>query len=131
LAANELAQGPRSIPVRAEPGGAVTAVIQVVPVRRQAHDIFGSTSAIVILSELKAQAADATLVQSLFDLTPAEIAVAQSIASGLTVVQISKATGRAVPTIRNQVRSAMSKTGSTRQAELILLMRQLARRDRP
>jgi DNA-binding CsgD family transcriptional regulator len=131
LAAIELAQGPRSIPVRAEPGGAVTAVIQVVPVRRQAHDIFGSTSAIVILSELKAQAADATLVQSLFDLTPAEIAVAQSIASGLTVVQISKATGRAVPTIRNQVRSAMSKTGSTRQAELILLMRQLARRDRP
>ena len=111
--------------MRAEPGGAVTSVIQVVPVRRQAHDIFGSTSAIVILSEPKSQTADATLIHSLFDLTPAEIAVAQSIAAGLTVNQIAQSTGRSVTTIRNQLKSAMEKTGSARQVELALLIRQL------
>jgi DNA-binding CsgD family transcriptional regulator len=121
----DLAKSPRSIPVRAEPGGAVTAVLQVVPVRRHAHDIFGSTSAIVILSEPKMQTADAALIHSLFDLTPAEIAVARSVAAGMTVGQIALATGRSPTTVRNQLKSVMAKTGSSRQVELVLLMQQL------
>lgn len=125
LAAYKDARGHRSIPIRAEPGGTVTGVVQVVPIRRAAHDIFGSSCALVILSELKGQATSATLIQSLFDLTPAEISVAQAIAAGLSVGQIALTTGRAVATVRNQLRSAMSKTGSSRQVELALLMRQL------
>jgi DNA-binding CsgD family transcriptional regulator len=125
LAVIELAQSPRSIPVRAEAGGAITAVVQVVPVRRQAHDVFGSTAAVVILSEPKAQTADATLIHSLFDLTPAEIAVAQAIAMSQTPADIARSTGRSIATVRNQLRSAMLKTGSSRQVELVLLMRQL------
>lgn len=123
------ARGQRSIPVRAELGGLITAVLQVLPIRRAAHDIFGSTAAIVILSELKGQTASATLIHSLFDLTPAEIAVAQSIAAGLSVAQIAAATGRSVDTIRTQLKSAMHKTGSKRQIELALLVRQLSQRD--
>lgn len=125
LAAIDLANNQRSIPVRAEPGGAITGVVQVVPVRRQAHDVFGSTAAIVTLSQSKARTADATLIHSLFDLTPAEIAVAQAIALGQTPASIAQSSGRSIATVRNQIRSAMSKTGSTRQVELILLMRQL------
>jgi len=125
LASHKEALGQRSIPLRAAPGGAITGVIQVVPVRRTAHDIFGSTVAIVILSELKGQAASASLVQSLFDLTAAEIAVAQAIAAGHSVAQIAGSTGRSVATVRNQLRSVMAKTGSSRQVELALLMRQL------
>lgn len=123
------AKGQRSIPIRAELGGVVTAVVQVLPIRRAAHDIFGSTSAIVILSELKGQTASATLIHSLFDLTPAEIAVAQSIAAGLSVTQIAATTGRSVDTIRTQLKSAMLKTGSNRQIELALLVRQLSQRE--
>ncbi|RYE84758.1 MAG: response regulator transcription factor, partial [Hyphomicrobiales bacterium] len=71
----------------------------------------------------------ATLIHSLFDLTPAEIAVSQAIAAGQTAIQIAATTGRSVATVRNQLRSAMSKTGSTRQIELALLVRQLAQRE--
>ncbi len=74
--------------MRAEAGGAVTGVVQIVPIRRAAYDIFG-TDAIVVLSEPKQEGGDAALIQSLFDLTPAEIAVAQSIAAGLSVGQIA------------------------------------------
>jgi DNA-binding CsgD family transcriptional regulator len=119
----------RSIPLRAAPGEPITGVVQVVPIRRAAHDIFGSSTAIVILSELKGQTAGATLIHSLFDLTPAEIAVSQAIAAGQTAIQIAATTGRSVATVRNQLRSAMSKTGSTRQIELALLVRQLAQRE--
>ena len=116
-----------SIPVRRQLGGEVVAVLQIVPVRRNAHDIFGAASCIVTLSEMKDREADATLVQSLFDLTPAELAVARGIAAGQTVAAIVAASGRSVHTVRDQLKSIMSKTGSSRQAELILLMRQLAR----
>jgi DNA-binding CsgD family transcriptional regulator len=127
LAALRIARSPRSIPVRAEIGGAVNAVLQVVPIRRAAHDIFGSTDAIVVLSEPQSGAADATLIQSLFDLTPAEIAVAGAVAAGKTIADIARASGRSIVTVRNQLKSAMSKTGSSRQIELALLMRQLGR----
>lgn len=60
---------PRSIPVRKDEGGRIAAVLQVVPIRRAAHDVFGSSSAIVVLSEPRADGREATLVQSLFDLT--------------------------------------------------------------
>jgi DNA-binding CsgD family transcriptional regulator len=119
--------GVLSIPVRQELGGDVVAVIQTVPIRREANDIFGRASSIVILSEIRGGTADATLVQSLFDLTPAELTVARGIAAGQTVADIAAANGRSVHTVRGQLKSIMSKTGSTRQAELVLLMHQLGR----
>lgn len=116
-----------SVPVRLHDGGDVAAVVQIVPIRRNAHDIFGRASAIVMLSEVKDREPDGTLVQSLFDLTPAELAVARGIAAGQTVSGIAAAHGRSVHTVRGQLKSIMSKTGSTRQAELVLLMHQLGR----
>ena len=127
LASIQLPDAPRSVPLRAEPGGSAVAVIQIVPVRRNAHDVFGGTVAIMVLSQLKHPVADATLVHSLFDLTPAELAVAQAIAAGQSLAEIAKSTGRSIATIRNQLRAAMSKTGSVRQVELAILMRQLGR----
>jgi DNA-binding CsgD family transcriptional regulator len=126
LGALKLARAPRSIPIRAAPGEAVTAVLHVVPVRRAAHDIFGGTDAIIVLSEAARPGADATLIQSLFDLTAAEISVAQAIAAGHSVGSVAAASGRSLATVRNQLRSAMAKTGCSRQVELTLLMRQLA-----
>lgn len=118
--------GPRSVPVRNEPGGPVVAVVQIVPVRRAAHDIFGNTVAIVVLSEPREGVADTTLLHSLFDLTPAELAVAQGLAAGRSVAAIAAQSGRSVATVRNQLKSVMQKTGSPRQVDLVLLMQQLA-----
>ncbi len=125
LAALKAARGPRSIPVRNDVGSPVAAVIHIVPIRRSAHDIFGSTVAIAVLSEPKIGSAGATMAQSLFDLTPAEIAVAKAVAAGQTAAAIAKSTNRSVATVRNQLKSAMEKTGCRRQVELALLFQQL------
>jgi DNA-binding CsgD family transcriptional regulator len=98
----------------------------VVPVKRQAHDVFGDSAAVVVLSEPKSHSPDASLVQALFDLTPAEIAVAQAISAGHSPQYIAESTGRSVTTVRNQLQSVMAKTGCRRQVELALLMQQLA-----
>lgn len=118
-------ESPRSVPIRAVAGGAVTAVLQVIPIRRSAHDVFGSTSAIVVLSETAQSGMEYTLIQSLFDLTPAELAVAKSLAEGMTIQKIASKSERSSQTVRHQLKSIMSKTGCTRQLELVLLMRQL------
>ena len=125
LAALKLAHSPRSIPIRSEAGGAITSVIQVVPIRRAAHDVFGSAVAIVVLSEPKLGAAGSAMVQSLFDLTPAELGVVQAIVAGQTIAVIARQTGRSVQTVRSQLKSAMAKTGCSRQIDLVLLVRQL------
>jgi DNA-binding CsgD family transcriptional regulator len=120
--------GPRSIPVRRVPGGPVSGVLQVIPIRRAAHDVFGSASAIIVLSEAQQAGREATLLHSLFDLTAAELAVAQGIAGGLTVGQIARQNGRSVNTVRNQLSSVLQKTGCARQNELLILMNQLSGR---
>lgn len=120
------AAAPKSIPVRSVPGGPVTSVIQIAPVVRQANDIFGSTSAIVVLSEpASVGAISPTLIHSLFDVTPAELAVARGLASGKTINELAQLSGRSPITVRNQVKSVMAKTGCHRQVELVLLMNQL------
>lgn len=122
------AESLRSIPLRETAGGPVGAVLQIAPIRRAAHDIFGSCVAIAVLSEPKADARQATLVQSLFDLTAQELSVAKGISSGLSVAEIARQSGRSVHTIRNQLSAVLSKTGVSRQAEIVVLMNQLAGR---
>ena len=122
------AKSPRSVPIRNIAGGAVTAVLQIIPIRRSAHDVFGSTCAIAVLSESSQPGSDHTLIQSLFDLTPAELSVAKALAETQTIAEIAKSHGRSIETVRYQLKSIMSKTGCSRQIELVLLMRQLGQR---
>ena len=119
---------PRSIPVRMIEGGPVTAVLQIAPIRRAAHDVFGSSAAILVLSEARQEGREATLIHSLFDLTAAELAVANEIANGLTAKQIAVKSGRSINTVRNQLASILHKTGCSRQSELVILMNQLSGR---
>ncbi|MEO7222249.1 MAG: helix-turn-helix transcriptional regulator, partial [Devosia sp.] len=124
LATMKLALIKRSIPIRRpEPDGSMAAVIQVVPLRRLALDIFGNTAAILVLSEPTAEQNDGSLLLSVFDLTSAEVDVAHAISAGQTVKEISRSRGRSVATVRNQLRSVMEKTGSRRQVDLVLLLR--------
>lgn len=126
LAALKYAPLNRSIPIRPQHGAPLHAVVQVVPLRRLALDVFGNTAAILVLSQPRGDAKDGSLLLSLFDLTPAELDVAQGVATGLTVSQIAASKGRSVATIRNQLHSVMGKTGSSRQADLIILLNSLS-----
>jgi DNA-binding CsgD family transcriptional regulator len=62
------------------------------------------------------------LVQSLFDLTPAEARVARGLAAGKTVDDIAADGGTSANTIRTQVRGVLEKTGCNRQVDIVALL---------
>jgi DNA-binding CsgD family transcriptional regulator len=112
----------RSFPVRnivAE--GAM--VVHVIPIRLAARDIFARCAAALVLTPVTLpQAPPVELVQSLFDLTPAEARVARSLASGKTVEDIATDCGVSANTVRTHVRGVLQKTGRTRQTEVVALL---------
>ncbi|MFK8254114.1 helix-turn-helix transcriptional regulator [Ancylobacter terrae] len=102
------------------------AVLHVIPVRRAASDLFSRAMAILVLSVAGARShGPASLIQSLFDLTPAEANVATRIADGRTAEEIAQADQKSVDTVRNQLKAVLQKTGCHRQSDLVRLLGQL------
>jgi DNA-binding CsgD family transcriptional regulator len=98
-------------------------VAHVIPIRLSARDIFARSAAALVLTPVTLpQALPVELVQSLFDLTPAEARVARSLASGLTVDDIAAAGGVSPNTTRTHVRGVLEKTGCSRQSEVVALL---------
>ena len=98
-------------------------IAHVLPLRGSARDIFDRCAAVLVLTPVTMpQAPPVELVQSLFDLTPAEARVARSIASGDTVEEIATRGGVSHHTVRSQLRGILSKTGCRRQAEVASLL---------
>jgi DNA-binding CsgD family transcriptional regulator len=109
----------RSFPVRATAVDAMM-VAHVVPIRLSARDIFVRSAAVLLMTPVTLpQAPPVELVQSLFDLTPAEARVARSLASGKTVGDIATDGGISPNTIRTHVRGVLEKTGRTRQVDIV------------
>jgi hypothetical protein len=79
----------RSFPVRGS-DSRIALIAHVVPIRRSARDLFAHCIGVLILMPAQTpQAPSVELVQSLFDLTPAEARVARSLAMGQTVEEIA------------------------------------------
>lgn len=110
----------RSIPITKS---GAPAVLHVVPIRRDAPDLFSHTAAILVLTRAtnRAQASD-SLLQALFDLTPAESAVARRLSQGHTTRQIAMETGRSLETVRNQIKRVLGKSGYSRQSDLLVAL---------
>jgi DNA-binding CsgD family transcriptional regulator len=112
----------RSFPVR-DMGANVMMVAHVVPIRLSARDIFVRSAVVLILTPVALpQAPSVELVQSLFDLTPAEARVARTLAAGKTVDDIAADGGTSATTIRTQVRGVLEKTGCHRQVDIVALL---------
>lgn len=112
----------RSFPVRDAEGRAAM-VAHVVPIRRSACDIFARCAATLVLTPVATPLAPPVeLVQSLFDLTPTEAAVATALARGKTVEDIAVEGGLSPSTIRTHVRGVLEKTGCDRQSQVISLL---------
>jgi DNA-binding CsgD family transcriptional regulator len=112
----------RSFPARGE-ADAPSLVVHVVPIRLSARDVFIRSAAIVVLTPISLpDAAPVELVQSLFDLTPAEARVARGLARGKTVDDIAADGEVTVHTVRAQVRGVLEKTGCTRQVEIVAML---------
>jgi DNA-binding CsgD family transcriptional regulator len=85
-------------------------VAHVIPIRLSARDIFVRCAAAFVLTPVTLpQAPPVELVQSLFDLTPAEARVARSLAAGETVEAIATTRGVSQHTIRVHIRRVLGK----------------------
>lgn len=65
---------------------------------------------------------DPFVVAAMWDLSPAEAQVMVGLARGQTLQDMAQQRGVAMSTIRSQLRSTLSKTGASRQAELVSLL---------
>lgn len=116
----------RSFAARSTTGGA--AIVHVIPTAGQARDIFDGGLAVLILTPVaSSNAPDATVIRGLFDLSPSEARVARALTRGDTIEKIARDAGVARETVRSQVKAILSKTGTSRQAEMTALLAGLPR----
>jgi DNA-binding CsgD family transcriptional regulator len=112
----------RSFPVR-DAERSATMVAHVVPIRLSARDIFVRCAGVLVLTPVSLpNAPSVAIVQSLFDLTPAEARVARDLAEGKTVAAIASGSGASQNTIRTHVRGVLEKTGCNRQTDVVALL---------
>jgi DNA-binding CsgD family transcriptional regulator len=98
-------------------------VVHLIPVRRSAHDVFGSAMGILVVTPLgSAETLPEDLLNGLFDLSPAEVRAANGIIQGKTIEELAANFGLSRETIRSQVKAVLAKTGTARQADLVSLL---------
>lgn len=120
---DEHGKAPRSFAVRGPSDGAAALVAHVIPLRRTARDVIARCAGVLLLSPVTLpKAPPVELVQSLFDLTPAEARVARHLTTGQTVEEIAAESGVSPHTVRTQVRGVLEKTGCRRQVEAVALL---------
>jgi len=112
----------RSIPIAATPE-LPASIVHIIPVRAPANDVFTAASCVLVITSVaRPEIACAEVIQGLFDLTPAEARVARGIAAGNTVDDLATEAGIAAGTVRQQLKSVFSKTGVSRQTELVAIL---------
>ena len=104
-------------------GGKPPLILHLLPIRRAARDIFSRSMAILAVTEVgRIGSPDMRVLCGLFDLTPAEARIARGIAMARTPEAIAASLGISLETARSHLKRIMMKTGTTRQAELVLLL---------
>jgi DNA-binding CsgD family transcriptional regulator len=112
----------RSLALR-DAHAAAAMVAHVIPIRRTARDFFVRCAGMLVMTPVAPlQAPPLELVQSLFDLSPAEARVARRLVAGQTVDEIASIDGVSSNTVRTQVRGVLEKTGCRRQTDVIALL---------
>jgi len=83
-------------------------------------------AAVLVVDSDSGKEPDLAILRELFSLTPAEDRVTGRLVLGRSVDEIAQETGTSIETVRSQVRSILSKTGTTRQGEMISLVLRMA-----
>src|SRR6201999_995374 len=110
----------RSFPVRHADSAMVA---HVVPIRGSARDIFSRCAAMLMLTPVtRPEAPPVELIRSLFDLPPAEARVARGLAGGQTVKGMAADSGTSANTVRTHVNAVLTKTGYSRQSDVVALL---------
>jgi DNA-binding CsgD family transcriptional regulator len=117
----------QSIPLAAEEGSSAL-ILHLLPVRRNARDIFSRSLAVLIATPVGlAGPPDMRVLSGLFDLTPGEARVARELASGASPEAVAIKLGLKLETVRTYLKSIFLKTGTRRQAELTRMLSGLGR----
>lgn len=99
-------------------------VAHVLPLRGKGRDLFSSAELLLYITPVVLRAGPPPeILQTLFDLSPAEARVAAHLAEGQSVQAIAEKLAIQPNTVRVQLKSVFSKTGTSRQAELVSLLR--------
>lgn len=99
--------------------GVTPAIAHVAPILGAARDVFAGAYCFFVLTPVeRGRAPDLALVQGLFDLSPAEAAVARAISRGLSNDQIAETHGVGLETVRTQVKAVLAKFGAQRRSEV-------------
>lgn len=101
------------------------AVVHILPLSGAAHDIFSGASILLIATTLSmsARLPDLTLLQGLFDLTPAEAKLAAALTSGATLKDAAASQGIRFNTARSYLDAIFRKTGTHQQSQLVALLK--------
>lgn len=98
-------------------------VIHLIPVRRNARDIFSSATIVMIVTTVGMPGpTNLSVLSGLFDLTRAEARLARELASGRSAEEAAKALNLSVNTVKTHTRAIFRKTGVKRQSELTALL---------
>jgi DNA-binding CsgD family transcriptional regulator len=110
---------PRSLLVAASDGSRVSLVVTRVPAGDMDTPGEEPMAMIMACAELQPRTMSMENLRALFDLTPKEAGIAISLADGKSLVDIADERGVSRNTLWTQLKSAMQKTGTRRQAELV------------
>ena len=103
--------------------GSGPAVIHMMPLRGNARDVFSGAATLAYVTKLMEKSTvPNSILEALFDLTPAESRVAKQVGIGLTVQEVARMQRVNPGTVRAQLKSIFVKTGVRRQAELSRLL---------
>ncbi|WP_044552341.1 helix-turn-helix transcriptional regulator [Mesorhizobium japonicum] len=98
-------------------------IVHVLPVAGAGRDIFPVADSLMIFaSSQTSQKIAPEILLSLFDFTPAEISITNSILSGASLEEIARARRVSIDTVRVQLKAIFAKTGTHRQTELVKLL---------
>lgn len=109
----------RSFPIVDSTSGAAV-VGHIIPTPRRARDVFDGAASIFVLTPVATPPGpEVSLIQALFDLTPAEARIAKGIVQGQTIEELAQRFVVSRETVRSQLKSVLAKTGARRQADLV------------
>lgn len=113
-------------PIAVARSGRRPLMVEAVPVRGRFADVLPETRALVLAVDLEAQPHTSEhRLQAVLGLTPAEAKVAAQLSLGNQVDLIADQFGVSRETVRNQIKAALAKTGTHRQAELVALVQKI------
>lgn len=123
-ARREIEPAARSIPVPMK-GEQPALIVHLLPLRRSAADIFSGADTLVVATAVSASAAvpSPSILSGLFDLTPAEAKLAAALAGGLSLEQAAAESGIQITTARTHLDRIFRKTGTSRQGQLVALLK--------